>query len=289
MKKDTYRKVAILLAAYNGEDWIETQLETIFSHVCVLVDVYVSVDYSTDSTLTIVEQLTQRYSNLAILPYGEKYGSAAKNFYRLIRDVDFTHYDYIAFSDQDDLWFTDKLIHGIRSMERGNYDGYSSDVIAFWPNGKKKLIKKSQAQKEYDFFFGSAGPGCTYILRTAGALHFKKFLIQNWSLANVVDLHDWLIYAYYRYNSYHWVIDSSAKIMYRQHDNNSFGANSSWRAYFSRIHMLRSGWYMAEVRKIYEILGCKKPGHIFLIRNFMQLRRKTREAFILLLILCFGF
>ena len=75
----------------------------------VIVNIYVSVDLSTDNTIEIIRKYQMYESRIKLLKYGERYGGAAKNFFRLIRDVDFFKYDYVAFSDQDDIW----LAHAI--------------------------------------------------------------------------------------------------------------------------------------------------------------------------------
>ena len=43
-------RVAVLMAAYNGERWIHSQLDSIWSQEGVTVDVFVSLDVSSDST-----------------------------------------------------------------------------------------------------------------------------------------------------------------------------------------------------------------------------------------------
>ena len=43
-------KVAVLLAAYNGMQWIEEQLASILGQSAVDVTVYISIDPSTDGT-----------------------------------------------------------------------------------------------------------------------------------------------------------------------------------------------------------------------------------------------
>lgn len=56
-------------------------------------------------------------SRINILPEIGRMGSASQNFFRLIRDVDFDSFDYVAFSDQDDIWKLDKLNHAIIAIE----------------------------------------------------------------------------------------------------------------------------------------------------------------------------
>lgn len=135
------KKVAVLLAAYNGEQWISEQLKSITDQKAVDVSVFISCDLSADNTIKIIKELSNE--KIKLLPYGEKFGAAAPNFYRLIKDVDFRGFDYIALSDQDDIWLDDKLISGIEKLQSENAMGYSSNVIAFWANGKKKEIVKA--------------------------------------------------------------------------------------------------------------------------------------------------
>ena len=76
--------VAVLLAAHNGIMWIKKQVDTIFQQKDVDVDLYVSVDVSSDDTYEWCKELVEKNSRVKVLPYGDFFGGAAKNFYRLI-------------------------------------------------------------------------------------------------------------------------------------------------------------------------------------------------------------
>ena len=283
--------VAVLLAAYNGMEWIEEQVSSILSQKSISIEIFISVDLSNDKTHEWCQGLAGKNAHVKVLPYGEKFGGAAKNFFRLIRDVDFSCFDYVALSDQDDIWDSSKLHHAIRTIEQDSLDGYSSDVIAFWSNGREKLVKKSFPQKKFDYFFEAAGPGCTYVLKQQPTQKFKKFLIKNWENINCIESHDWLIYAFFRSRGMSWCIDSEPLMLYRQHESNQVGSNFGFLAYLKRIKMVKSGWYRSEVRKISEIISINDDAFNldiwFLIKNFYQLRRQNRDAFILLLMILF--
>ena len=123
--------IAVLLAAYNGTKWIGEQLTSIINQSDVTVDVFVSVDLSEDGTYEWCLLQASIYPNIIVLDYGERFGGAAKNFFRLIHDVDFSGYDYIALSDQDDVWLVNKLSRGVDVIRSNCLDAFSSDVIAF--------------------------------------------------------------------------------------------------------------------------------------------------------------
>ena len=287
-------KIAILLAAYNGELWIQEQINSILNQVNVEIYLFISVDLSTDKTHELCKQYAQKYQNINILSYGERFNCAAKNFYRLILDVNFLDFDYVSLADQDDIWFPEKLSYAINSLKGNNVEAYSSNVSAFWESGKRKLVKKSYPQKKFDHYFESAGPGCTYVLKRNSAQFLKIFIKSNWVNVKKIESHDWLIYAFFRSNQMPWYIDSKVFMLYRQHELNQVGSNFGFLAYLKRIKMIKSGWYPSEVKKISEIVKVNDYctfdlGRWFLIKNFYQLRRRHRDVFILLLMMLTGF
>ena len=61
--------------------------------------------------------------------------------FKNIRDNFILNYDYIALSDQDDVWDNDKLYRAISSLDKFKCDAYSSSVNAFWPSGENLEAK----------------------------------------------------------------------------------------------------------------------------------------------------
>lgn len=290
--------VAVLLAAYNGCQWLSIQLQSVLAQQGVRVTVFISVDKSSDGTEALVDEWAARDSRVIPLPYGEILGGAAKNFYHLLRQVDFSSFDYISFADQDDIWFADKLIRAHQKLSLGGFSAYSGNVVAFWPDGRELLLDKAQPQRKYDFLFEAAGPGCSYVLRTTNALAFKAFLLQHWEEANKVFLHDWLVYAWFRANALPWFIDPNPMIQYRQHASNQVGANSGAKAFMARLALVRQGWYRTQISQIVGLLGGSvatdgiyRNGTVsrrFLLRNVRQLRRRLRDRVILFFIILLG-
>lgn len=293
MTRKKYPKVAVLLAAYNGKNWIEEQLNTILSQKNVDVRIFISVDISDDGTFELCNNLAKGNCAITVLPYGDAFGGAARNFYRLIQDVDFSTFEYISLADQDDIWLPYKLFQAVGVLNSENAEGYSSDVVAFWANGRRKLVKKSYPQKKMDHYFESAGPGCTYVLKLDSAQKLKKFIREEWDSVDKIKSHDWLIYAFFRSKNMRWYIDNQALMLYRQHENNQVGSNFGFSAYLKRLKMIKSGWYRSEVDMIFHLthkahikdLGLSK---IFLLRHVYQFRRKNRDVLILLFMILFG-
>jgi len=285
--------VAILLAAYNGSKWIQEQISTLLYQKNINISIFISVDKSDDGTYKLCKKIAKINHSIKILSYGKVYGGAARNFFRLIRDVDFSNFDYISLSDQDDIWGNTKLFHAITILKYKNVEAYSGDVEAFWKSGKRKIVKKSYPQKEYDYLFESAAPGCSYVLKSQSFQQFKVFLIKNWDRVNLIESHDWLIYAFFRSQKMSWYIDSKPLMLYRQHESNQVGSNFGLSAYLMRIRMIKSGWYRSEVERILEMTSINNDSKFnlekwFLIKNFYQLRRQNRDAFILLIMILSG-
>ena len=290
-------KIAVCLAAFNGKQHIVEQLKSILNQIEVEVKIYVSVDFSSDNTATLVESFCNKDVRVVLLNNNQRYGSAAKNFFSLLRHREFEAFDYVALSDQDDIWQDDKLSCAIQMIAANNADAYSSNVLAFWPDGSEKLINKAQLQQQFDYMFESAGPGCTFVLTKALALELQEFLIANVKQCQSIALHDWFIYAYARSNGYKWFIDPEPHMLYRQHTENVVGANVGFAAKLARWQKLRAGWLVEQALLIASILGYSNAlpmqklmrynfmDRLWLILNVTKLRRRLRDRIALALFL----
>ncbi|MQK61189.1 hypothetical protein EIZ86_32690, partial [Escherichia coli] len=61
-------KVLVLLAVYNGREWIDEQLNSIRAQEDVQVDILASIDLGTDGSYEYIEK---NYPDVRLLPYGE--------------------------------------------------------------------------------------------------------------------------------------------------------------------------------------------------------------------------
>jgi rhamnosyltransferase len=252
--QDPIPRVAVLLATYNGIDYLAEQVDSIVKQVSCAVDIWVSDDQSTDGTWEWLCERSNIDPRICVLPRIERFGNAARNFYRLLSDVDPSAYDCVALSDQDDIWFPDKLARSIRQIRERKVAAVSSNVIAMWPDGRKERIVKSQKQRRLDFLFESAGPGCTYVMTAECAASFQQFLKDNRDAVEAIKFHDWLLYSWVRSHGLKWHIDPSVTMYYRQHDKNEYGANSGWAAFQKRVAQVRSGWYREQILQISRLI-----------------------------------
>lgn len=104
--------VYVLMATYNGSQYIEQQLDSILNQTYPNIRLIVSDDTSMDNTFEILEKYSKKYSNITLLRNKIRLGFV-KNFELLINAVDG---DYYALSDQDDIWKHDKIALSIEKI-----------------------------------------------------------------------------------------------------------------------------------------------------------------------------
>jgi rhamnosyltransferase len=226
---------------------------------------------------------------LTLLPFGRRFGGAGPNFYRLLREVDLSGFDYVSFADQDDIWHPEKLMHAHRVMIANNAAGYSSNFTAFWSSGKSCLINKAWPQRAWDYFFESAGPGCTYVLHSSLAVPLQKLVRNADDILFRVDYHDWLTYAFARFNDFYWVIDDWSSMQYRQHAYNQIGVNFGWQPFWRRARKILSGYGFQQSLLIADVIGGSslpvvqrglkggRVGYLWLALQANRCRRKPKE------------
>ena len=90
-------KIAILLSSYNGEKYIEQQIDSLLSQKYKNIDIIVRDDGSKDGTIEILK----KYKNKIKLIIGENIG-VISSFNELIMYV--SDYDFYVFCYQDVIW-----------------------------------------------------------------------------------------------------------------------------------------------------------------------------------------
>ena len=97
--------ITVAIATYNGERYIEKQLESIFNQSKQVDRVVICDDESTDNTINIINRLINKglpinlYKNQKKLGYG-------LNF---MKCINLCNSNFIFLSDQDDIWFNNKV------------------------------------------------------------------------------------------------------------------------------------------------------------------------------------
>lgn len=248
-------KFVVVLAAYNGMEYIDEQINSILNQKNVDLDLFISVDKSSDGTEEYLIELSNQHEQIKLLEFGCRFGGAGPNFYRLIREIDLSNYDFVSFADQDDVWGDNKLFTAYCALRDTQSSGYSSNFEAFWSSGRSLVINKAQRQRNSDYYFESAGPGCTYVLDSELAKNFKLMLNESHKILHLIDYHDWLVYAYARVNNFKWIIDEKSTMRYRQHHKNQIGVNSGVKSFLYRVRKVLDGYAFEQSNLIARVVG----------------------------------
>lgn len=99
--------IAILLSTYNGEKYLEMQLESLLRQNGVSFKIYIRDDGSSDNTLLIIEEFKAKFPDKIVIIESEKNVGIRESFEILMQKA--SHEDYFTFCDQDDYWESNKI------------------------------------------------------------------------------------------------------------------------------------------------------------------------------------
>jgi rhamnosyltransferase len=291
--------VAILMATYNGEAFISRQIQSIAAQTGVASHLYISDDGSQDATISVAQVSSRKYNQPIEFLRAKRdpdlcFKSAANNFYHLISSLTLPpSFDWVAFADQDDVWNSDHLFRAITQLKSCSAAGYSSSVVAFWPDGFQRFVKKHGFISNFNHLFESPGPGCTIVLPRQIFNELQYFLSTKLCKASRIAFHDWAIYAFVRSRRLKWIIDSIPSILYRQHAHNVIGVSIGYSSLASRFAKVKGGWYRQQViaiadfcdeldnHSVQRLIRLLPLDRLILAFNTFSFRRRFRDRVIL--------
>jgi glycosyltransferase involved in cell wall biosynthesis len=157
-----FPQVDVLLATYNGGKFLSEQLDSILCQEFVTVRIVVSDDCSTDTTLKILESYRRNHPNIELVT-GPGQGPSA-NFFSLL---EYAKANYIALSDQDDIWEPNHLIESVNALRAS--EGVSAMTfsnIRVLTNFKYRYthVKVDWLPQPKNRFFENLAHGCTIVM-----------------------------------------------------------------------------------------------------------------------------
>ena len=239
------KKILILLATCNGEKYIHQQLDSIKNQKQVDIDVLVSDDKSSDKTVEIIKAYSDEMNIKILKTYSSNSRNFSLNFYHLISESDATAYDYVAYSDQDDIFVDTKYIEMINLLENNNAMGGSSSVKCF--GASDSILRQSKMMTKYDYLFEGAGQGNTFVLKKELFSKFQAFVRGYRTELDDFVYHDWLTYLFCRSKGYTWHFNNNPLSLYRIHYSNHTGSKKSFTGIVMRLKKLFNGWYYEQI------------------------------------------
>ena len=253
--------ISIAMATYNGEKYLREQLESIYAQTYKNIEVVVTDDGSTDKTVEILEE----YANSHGLRYyiNEINLGFVKNFEKA---VDLCRGDYIALSDQDDIWLPYKLSTLMENI--GDNILACSDLALINENGQtleESFFESTNRSKNekftfYKLMFRNYIWGCTILMK-------KDLLKKAHPIPINAESHDqWYGLVASAVGSIY--LHKKSLILYRQHDKNKFGAKKFFKiSIFKKLFLSMNKEYYK--KRIYEgqqkakVLTSYKESNIF--------------------------
>lgn len=214
-------KISVLLSTYNGERFLNQQLESLYDQTFSNTRILVRDDGSSDTTVELIEK-ERLQGRLEVLPGDKNIGPAASFLELLSRSE--ADSGFFAFCDQDDVWYPNKLDRAIKIL--GAID---SDTPALYfsrlkyVDDENNFIKLSPLPKVIDFgnaLVENIATGCTVVLNRAA----RNLIVK--SIPDKCLMHDsWCYLVVSCFGKV--VFDEQPSIRYRQHSNNAIGAATS--------------------------------------------------------------
>ena len=246
-------RVSILMGVYEGERYLEDQLDSFAAQHHTNWTLLVSDDspstsgdvkntggHSASANLIAAWSMRHPERSVSVQP-GPRQGFA-RNFLTLLAQAP-DDAPYVALSDQDDVWFPDKLARAVSQLgaipptepalycaatmitDEGLTPQHPSQPFRRPPTFRNALIQ-------------SIGGGNTMVLNQA-ALRLAQACLPPPQSDPVA--HDWWLYQIVSGHGGTILRDDRPVLFYRQHGANQIGANSSLKAKLVRIRALLAG------------------------------------------------
>lgn len=220
------KMVAIIMATYNGAEYVASQIESIIGQTYKDWDLYIRDDGSCDETAKILLSYVKKYHNIHFIDDVYEKKGAKWNFMHLLEMVD---EEYYMFCDQDDVWLPDKIEKSLNRLKEIEHKGcpalvccdlkvvdQSLNVIfdSYWDYMKLRpslLVNKKYAISCNLF------TGCTMLFN-------KEAKNVSFPVSELMILHDYWVGLNVIAHKGNVSSINETLILYRQHSTNVCGA-----------------------------------------------------------------
>ena len=219
-------KIDILLATYNGSKYLSEQIDSLINQTYKNINIIVRDDGSTDNTVEIIEEYEKKDSRVRLLSDNLGNLGFVRNFEELMKN---STSEYLMFSDQDDIWYNNKVETSYKRIKAIEEKNGKSCPILVHTNSKimnyetrTKSLFISDCAKNSSFensFFNFFVQGSTMLINGSlkrEALPFSK----------EVYLHDRYLHLIAEFIGIRSYIDVPT-MDYRQHSNNEIGSRGT--------------------------------------------------------------
>lgn len=212
------KDVVVLMSTYNGKKYLKEQIDSIiYQNYSDSIMILIRDDGSTDETIDIIQSYSLPRNRSIKLVKGSNKGPQ-KSFLELIKISESAKYYF--YSDQDDIWYNDKIKDAVEVMEKvsspmcycTNYDIYNSDLNI----KRNEVIKETPEFTPIKSLLYNQIPGCAMGFNYQLMQILKKLQLEN------VMMHDSMTLSLAAATGVTFY-NKKSSILHRIHGNNVVG------------------------------------------------------------------
>lgn len=175
----THKRISVCLASYNGERYIEEQLQSILMQLDDLDEIIVVDDASSDGTTTVIESFTDPRIRLIVNSRNIGYVASFE------KAITISSGNFVMLSDQDDIWLPGRVEILLNALKLKQFAASNFTTFGGRPNRLQKIkLKRSNERHSLRNIFATwvgyrPYYGCTMAFRAEGKdrlLPFPSFL-----------------------------------------------------------------------------------------------------------------
>lgn len=213
--------VDILLPTFNGADYIEAQIDSILRQTHSNIRLIIRDDQSQDQTVALIEKYVESDSRVFFVKDGGPNLGLVKSIECLLQISDAP---YIMFSDQDDVWFPNKVALFLKKAEEINQELpmlIHSDC--FVTDKNMKILKRFKGSKPLNY--GLKNSLFHFFVQGSSTMINSKLKEESLPFPENVYLHDRYFHIVSEIKGTR-VYMNQPTMYYRQHDKNLVGSQS---------------------------------------------------------------
>lgn len=238
-------KAIILMASYNGQEFIGKQIDSFIKQTFTEWDLYIRDDGSKDNTLNIIKKYEIEDQRIHLLKKENDKSGACLNFYELFKFAKskLSKYEYFFLADQDDLWDKEKMSIQIKLLQNKKgtplltySDLYLMSHDGTLTNQKMSDIHNIELTNKMDIFYNQI-----FVWGNTIALNrelMKRIVIPD-NISNKLS-HDHYLSFYGAAFGQVIYIDQPLTL-YRRHEKNVSDLPSNYKTIDSVVKKLRKG------------------------------------------------
>lgn len=247
-KLNSYKKhkisIACILAFYNGSQYFQEQIDSIKKQNLRGIDLTVFISDDNSPYLNFHNCNFNFYNqNNCLFMYRKlnKNIGYSSNFMYSLKSIK-KEYDFYCFSDQDDIWYKNKVLDSLKFMRKYSQKKlllYCARTDYYNENCTKKFGSSPIFKRKPSFknsLVQNIASGNTLIFNNSA----KNVIVESVN-KSIVSHHDWWCYQIISGAGGEILYDKNSCLKYRQHELNLIGSNNKFFDFIKRFVLSLKG------------------------------------------------